>query len=43
MTDQTRSYADRAVIYALLAVAAIVWFGLGGAVFLGILHDAGGG
>jgi hypothetical protein len=41
MSDQSRSYAERAVIYAMLAIAAIVWLGLGGAVFVGILKDAG--
>jgi hypothetical protein len=39
MSDGSR-YAERAVIYALLAVAAVVWLGLGGLVFLGILQDA---
>lgn len=41
MSDQTRSYAERGVIYFLLALAAVVWIGLGGAVFMGILHNAG--
>ena len=41
MSDQTRGYAERGVIYALLALAAIVWLGFGGAVFVGILHNAG--
>jgi len=39
MADSSR-YAERAVIYVLLALAAVVWLGLGGAVFLGILHNA---
>jgi len=41
MSDQTRSYAERVVIYALLGLAAVVWFGLGGAVFVGILGATG--
>jgi hypothetical protein len=40
MSDPSR-YAERAVIYALLAVGAIVWVGLGGLVFVGILQGAG--
>ena len=43
MSDQTPSYAGRGVIYTLLALAAVVWFGFGGAVFVGILHNAGVG
>lgn len=39
MSDSSR-YAEHLVIYALLALAAIVWIGFGGAVFLGILRDA---
>ncbi len=41
MSDRTRSYAERVVIYAFLAIAAAVWFGLGGAVFLGIVRNTG--
>jgi small neutral amino acid transporter SnatA (MarC family) len=41
MNDQSSRYAERVVIYALLALAAVLWFGLGGMVFLGILQDAG--
>ena len=41
MSEQSRSYAERGVIYALLALAAAVWFGIGGAVFLGILRNTG--
>lgn len=42
MSGQSR-YAERGVIYALLALAAAVWIGFGGAVFVGILHNAGAG
>lgn len=41
MSDPSR-YAERVIIYALLAVAAVVWLGLGGLVFVGILQDAAG-
>jgi hypothetical protein len=42
VTDVSESsrYAERVVIYALLALAAVVWIGLGGVVFVGILQDA---
>jgi hypothetical protein len=40
MSEQSLSY-ERVVIYALLFVAAAVWLGLGGMVFVGILQDAG--
>jgi hypothetical protein len=40
MSDQSR-YAEKVVIYALLGLAAVVWLGLGGLVFVGILQDAG--
>lgn len=43
MSDQTRSYAERVIIYVLLALAAAIWLGFGGAVFVGILHNAGAG
>jgi small neutral amino acid transporter SnatA (MarC family) len=36
---ETNRYADRAVLYVLLALIAAVWFGVGGLVFLGILQD----
>jgi hypothetical protein len=42
MSEQTQSYAERAVIYAFLAIAAILWLGIGGAVFVGILRDGAG-
>ena len=42
MSDETRSHAERWVLYAMLAVAAVVWIGFGGMVFVGILQDAGG-
>lgn len=41
MSDETRSYAEKLVIYALLGLGAAVWIGLGGLVFIGILQDAG--
>jgi len=41
MSDNSSRYAEHLVIYALLAIAAIIWLGFGGAVFLGILHNAG--
>jgi hypothetical protein len=41
MSDSSSRYAEHVVIYALLALAAIVWLGLGGAVFVGILQNAG--
>jgi hypothetical protein len=41
MSESSSRYAERLVIYAMLAVAAIVWIGLGGAVFLGILQNTG--
>ncbi len=40
MSDSSSSY-ERLVIYALLGLAAVVWIGLGGAVFVGILQSAG--
>jgi hypothetical protein len=40
MSDGSR-YAEHVVIYALLALAAVVWLGLGGLVFLGVLRDVG--
>jgi hypothetical protein len=41
MSDQSSRYAERVVIYAMLGLAAIVWLGLGGAVFIGILQNVG--
>jgi hypothetical protein len=41
MSDQSRSYAERAVIYVLLGLAAVVWFGFGSLVFVGILQNTG--
>jgi hypothetical protein len=41
MSDSSSRYAERIVLYAFLAVAAVVWLGLGGAVFVGILQNAG--
>jgi CBS-domain-containing membrane protein len=41
MSDSSSRYAEHLVIYAMLAVAAAIWLGFGGMVFLGILHDAG--
>jgi hypothetical protein len=41
MSDNSSRYAERIVIYAFLALAAVVWIGLGGAVFVGILRNAG--
>ena len=41
MSDQSRAYAERVVIYAMLALAAIVWIGIGGAVFIGIVQNTG--
>jgi len=43
MSEQSARYADRAVIYVLLALAAIVWLGFGGAIFVGILQNTGVG
>lgn len=40
MSDPSR-YAEHIVVYALLALAAVVWLGLGGLVFLGILQNTG--
>jgi hypothetical protein len=42
MSGQTQSYAERMVIYAFLAVATLLWLGIGGAVFVGILKDGAG-
>lgn len=39
MSDPSR-YAERVIIYALLGLAAVVWLGFGGMVFVGILQDA---
>jgi hypothetical protein len=41
MSDQSRSYAERVVIYAMLGVAAVVWIVICGAVFLGIVQNTG--
>jgi hypothetical protein len=41
MSDSSSRYTEHLVINALLALAALVWLGLGGAVFIGILHNAG--
>ena len=41
MSDKGSRYAERGVIYALLALAAIVLLGLGGLVFVVILHNPG--
>ncbi len=40
MSDQSSRYAEKLVLYALLGLAAVVWIGLGGLVFVGILQDA---
>jgi hypothetical protein len=42
MSDQTRSAAERLVLYLMLLVIAAVWIGFGGLVFVGILQDAAG-
>ncbi|MGZ3274578.1 MAG: hypothetical protein ACXU82_11140 [Caulobacteraceae bacterium] len=39
MSDKSR-YAEKVVLYALLGLAAAVWIGFGGLVFIGILKDA---
>ncbi len=41
MSERSLSY-ERLVIYALLGLAAAVWIGFGGLVFVGILQDAAG-
>jgi hypothetical protein len=39
MSDHSR-YAEKLVIYVLLGLAAVVWLGFGGLVFVGILQNA---
>jgi hypothetical protein len=41
MNDRSSRYAERVVLYGLLALASVLWLGLGGVVFLGILKDVG--
>jgi hypothetical protein len=39
VSEQSRVYAEKAVIYTLVLLAAAIWLGFGGAVFVGILRD----
>ena len=39
MSDPSR-YAEKAVLYIMLGLAAAVWLGLGGLMFVGILQNA---
>lgn len=40
MSDPSR-YAERLVLYVLLGLAAALWLGFGGMVFLGIVQTIG--
>jgi hypothetical protein len=42
MNDRNSRYTEHAVIYALLGLAAAIWLGFGGLVFVGILQNASG-